>query len=172
MDAAVNAVSVAAAVGATVMRNRLAAVLLVGVTGYGCGTIFAFHGAPGAVRSVLGRVGPDRLCEAFAGYGSGGYRNLVYFAACNVLRGIEGRRFARRFLKEAQAASALNHPNIVTIHDIGDDGGRGTWIAMECLDGESLRRRGLRHYHHERGKQPPVHQGLQRVRDVLGQCAL
>jgi multicomponent Na+:H+ antiporter subunit A len=36
----------AAAVGATVMHNRLAAVLLVGVTGYGCGTIFAFHGAP------------------------------------------------------------------------------------------------------------------------------
>lgn len=37
---------VAAALAATVMRNRLAAVLLVGVTGYGCGTIFAFHGAP------------------------------------------------------------------------------------------------------------------------------
>lgn len=36
----------AAALGATVMRNRLAALLLVGVTGYGCGTIFAFHGAP------------------------------------------------------------------------------------------------------------------------------
>ncbi|HET6735440.1 Na+/H+ antiporter subunit A [Mycobacterium sp.] len=36
----------AAAVGATAMRNRLAAVLLVGVTGYGCGAIFAFHGAP------------------------------------------------------------------------------------------------------------------------------
>lgn len=36
----------AAAVGAAVMRNRLAAVLLVGVTGYGCGAIFAFHGAP------------------------------------------------------------------------------------------------------------------------------
>ncbi len=35
-----------AAIGATMMRNRLAAVLLVGVTGYGCGTIFAFHGAP------------------------------------------------------------------------------------------------------------------------------
>ena len=35
-----------AALGATVMRNRLAAVLLVGVTGYGCGTIFVFHGAP------------------------------------------------------------------------------------------------------------------------------
>jgi multicomponent Na+:H+ antiporter subunit A len=36
----------AAAAGATVMRNRLAAVLLIGVTGYGCGMIFAFHGAP------------------------------------------------------------------------------------------------------------------------------
>ena len=34
------------ALGATVMRNRLAAVLLVGLTGYGCGAIFAFHGAP------------------------------------------------------------------------------------------------------------------------------
>ena len=37
---------IAAALGAAVMRNRLAAVLLVGVTGYGCGAIFAFHGAP------------------------------------------------------------------------------------------------------------------------------
>ena len=37
---------VGSALGATLMRNRLAAVLLVGVTGYGCGAIFAFHGAP------------------------------------------------------------------------------------------------------------------------------
>ena len=36
----------AAAVAATILRNRLAAVLLVGITGYGCGAIFAFHGAP------------------------------------------------------------------------------------------------------------------------------
>ncbi|SKF88194.1 putative monovalent cation/H+ antiporter subunit A [Mycobacteroides abscessus subsp. massiliense] len=36
----------ATAIGATVMRNRLAAVLLVGITGYGAGTIFALHGAP------------------------------------------------------------------------------------------------------------------------------
>ena len=46
-----------------------------------------------------------------------------------------------RFLQEARAVSALNHPNIVTIHDIGEDPARGTWIAMECLDGESLRQR-------------------------------
>jgi multicomponent Na+:H+ antiporter subunit A len=36
----------AGALGALVLRNRLAAVLLVGLTGYGCGTIFALHGAP------------------------------------------------------------------------------------------------------------------------------
>ncbi|WP_280331906.1 Na+/H+ antiporter subunit A [Nocardia wallacei] len=39
-------IMVAMAIGATVMRNRLASVLLVGVTGYGCGVIFALHGAP------------------------------------------------------------------------------------------------------------------------------
>jgi multicomponent Na+:H+ antiporter subunit A len=37
---------VAAALGTIVMRNRLAAVLLVGLTGYGCGVVFAFYGAP------------------------------------------------------------------------------------------------------------------------------
>ncbi|GAB2701185.1 Na+/H+ antiporter subunit A [Nocardia thraciensis] len=39
-------IMIAMALGATVMRNRLASVLLVGVTGYGCGVIFALHGAP------------------------------------------------------------------------------------------------------------------------------
>jgi multicomponent Na+:H+ antiporter subunit A len=42
----VGSLILAAAVGAAVMRNRLSAVLLVGVTGYGCGVIFALHGAP------------------------------------------------------------------------------------------------------------------------------
>ncbi|TDL12335.1 Na+/H+ antiporter subunit A [Mycolicibacterium obuense] len=45
-QAIVGLVMLAAAFAACVMRNRLAAVLLVGVTGYGCGVIFAFHGAP------------------------------------------------------------------------------------------------------------------------------
>lgn len=42
----VGVLMLAAALAATVMRNRLAAVLMVGVTGYGCGVIFALHGAP------------------------------------------------------------------------------------------------------------------------------
>ncbi len=43
-----------------------------------------------------------------------------------------------RFEKEARAASALNHPNIVTIHDIGREGGV-SYIAMELVEGASLR---------------------------------
>src|SRR5438552_2950109 len=43
-----------------------------------------------------------------------------------------------RFEKEARAASALNHPNVVTVYDIGFDGAV-PWLAMEFVDGVTLR---------------------------------
>ena len=43
----------------------------------------------------------------------------------------------RRFVQEAKAASALNHPSIVTVHDIGSDGGID-YMVMEWVDGRTL----------------------------------
>jgi serine/threonine protein kinase len=52
----------------------------------------------------------------------------------------ETKEFQQRFMREAQAAGILNHPAIVTVHDIGQDDGTGvSFIAMEYVEGQNLK---------------------------------
>src|SRR5256886_14631605 len=52
----------------------------------------------------------------------------------------ETKEFQQRFVREAQAAGILNHPAIVTVHDIGQDDSTGmSFIAMEYVEGQNLK---------------------------------
>jgi hypothetical protein len=67
----------------------------------------ALHGGPGRVTSLLDTIGPERLCDAFRGYGARDC--LVYFGACSVLRGRAGARFAREFLEATGCRAVVGY---------------------------------------------------------------
>ena len=95
--------------------------------------------APGA------RLGPFEIASLVASGGMGEvYRardtRLDRTVAIKILRpdlAADPDR-VQRFEQEARAASALNHPNILTIYDIGRER-RQAYLAMEWVDGETLR---------------------------------
>src|SRR5262245_64691025 len=78
-----------------------------------------------------------------------GDERLKRFVAIKVLPAdqVSDPERKRRFIQEARAASALNHPNIITIYDIGSEGGID-FVVMEYVVGKTLDqtipRKGLR----------------------------
>ena len=81
------------------------------------------------------RIGEGAMADVFRAYDPSIHRTLAIKVLKAEYRQIP--EYAQRFLREAKAAGALNHPNIVTIYDVGEVDGY-PYIAMELIEGKPL----------------------------------
>lgn len=88
--------------------------------------------------SILERIGIGGMSDVYKAYDVVLNRSVVLKVLKPEAVADESRR--QRFLQEARAASALNHPNIITIYEVGSEDA-GDFIATELVEGETLRRK-------------------------------
>jgi predicted ATPase len=86
---------------------------------------------------VDARIGSGGMGEVFRAFDT----RLNRPVAVKLMRdaGLEQTAIVQRFLREARAASALNHPNIVTIHEVGETPAGELFIVQELIEGRTLR---------------------------------
>lgn len=111
-----------------------------------------------SIRSVLGRGAMGIVYEGFD-------PDIERVVAIKVLHDhlretAEGKDFAKRFVREARAAARCNHPNIVTVFELGRDNG-AEFIVMEFIQGEELK------YFLGEGHQFTAEEAIHIVSDVL-----
>src|SRR5690349_18133274 len=101
---------------------------------------------PGAVLSdryrIEGLLGAGGMGQVYRAHDQSLRRSVAIKILPSAVTGDVSR--VRRFVQEAQAASSLNHPNILTIHEIGVSNGSSPalhFIVTELIEGQTLRDR-------------------------------
>ncbi|HZI19407.1 MAG TPA: protein kinase [Pyrinomonadaceae bacterium] len=109
---------------------------------------------------VLSRLGSGGMGDVYLALDTRLGRRVALKFLPDYLAGDERR--ARMFTREARAASALSHPNIITVYELGESDGR-YFIAMEYVEGETLGRR----MHRERDPLPKLLDYLRQAAEGL-----